>query len=225
MMNSGVLAIWTDIPEAAEADFNEWYNHEHLAERSGIPGFINGRRYRALDAEPRYLALYDTETVGVLFSQPYLARLDNPTPWTQRIIPQFQNVTRITFNLHQRLGHGCGGFVACLRFIPAPGRENELDSWLTDVPLPAIIEQPAIVGIQLLQADQADDSDTTSEGKLRANWEQGALWTIVIDATDVDALRTVCSAHLSPAILQQHGADGNIRSGTYQLVYALGSYT
>ena len=63
-MSSGVLAIWTDVAPEAEDDFNAWYNHQHLAERSAIPGFRNGRRFRVVSGSPRYLALYETDSVG-----------------------------------------------------------------------------------------------------------------------------------------------------------------
>ncbi|MGH8056431.1 MAG: hypothetical protein ACREOH_04245, partial [Candidatus Entotheonellia bacterium] len=56
----GLLAVWMDIPAHVEDDFNRWYNEEHIAERVGIPGFLNGRRYLAIDGAPKYVALYDT---------------------------------------------------------------------------------------------------------------------------------------------------------------------
>jgi hypothetical protein len=32
----GLLAVWTDIPAHIEANFNRWYDEEHLAERAGM---------------------------------------------------------------------------------------------------------------------------------------------------------------------------------------------
>ena len=59
----GMLMIWTNVPSEAEADFNRWYDREHVAERVAMPGFMFGRRYRtAIDAPLRYLALYGTVT-------------------------------------------------------------------------------------------------------------------------------------------------------------------
>ena len=66
----GLLAVWTDIPEHIEADFNRWYDEEHLPERAGIPGFLNARRYLSLQSTPKYLALYDTVDAQVLQSDP-----------------------------------------------------------------------------------------------------------------------------------------------------------
>ena len=91
MQGKGLLAVWTDIPAHIEADFNRWYDQEHLPERAGIPGFLNARRYVSLQGTPKYLALYDTVDAQVLQSDPYLAVLGNSTAWTQRIRPHFQN--------------------------------------------------------------------------------------------------------------------------------------
>ena len=43
-MAAAVLAFWTEIAAPAEADFNAWYNRQHLAERLGVPGFSLGAR-------------------------------------------------------------------------------------------------------------------------------------------------------------------------------------
>ena len=68
---AGLLLMMTDIDPANEADFNRWYEEEHLAERMAIPGFISARRFTALEGGPKYLALYDLESPEVLQSAPY----------------------------------------------------------------------------------------------------------------------------------------------------------
>lgn len=40
----GILAIWNDVAPGRDADFNEWFQSEHLAERLAVPGFLFGRR-------------------------------------------------------------------------------------------------------------------------------------------------------------------------------------
>jgi hypothetical protein len=59
-------------PPADESAFNAWYDEEHVPLRLSVPGFLSGRRYRAAEADgPRYLALYDLESVGVLQTDAY----------------------------------------------------------------------------------------------------------------------------------------------------------
>ena len=84
----GLLMVWADVPAVKEAEFNRWYNEEHLAERLAIPGFLNGARYEAVKGGPKHLAVYELDSVGVLDSPAYKKVADNPTPWTQRSGPQ-----------------------------------------------------------------------------------------------------------------------------------------
>jgi len=51
---TGLLMVWADVPADKEAEFNRWYNEEHLAERLAIPGFLNGARYEAVKGGPKH---------------------------------------------------------------------------------------------------------------------------------------------------------------------------
>ena len=54
----GILAIFNNAASGREAEFEEWFQHEHLAERIAVPGFLLGRRYEALSGQPRYFNFY-----------------------------------------------------------------------------------------------------------------------------------------------------------------------
>ena len=41
----GILAIFNNVAPGREAEFEEWFQHEHLAERIAVPGFLIGRRH------------------------------------------------------------------------------------------------------------------------------------------------------------------------------------
>jgi hypothetical protein len=60
-----------------------------------IPGFINARRFTALEGGPKYLALYDLESPDVLQSAPY-RHIAGPgkSAWTRRMESQFINFRR-----------------------------------------------------------------------------------------------------------------------------------
>jgi hypothetical protein len=55
---TGLLVIWTDIAAEHEAEFNQWYDQEHIPQLLTVPGFQTGRRYRAVEGAPRYIAIY-----------------------------------------------------------------------------------------------------------------------------------------------------------------------
>jgi hypothetical protein len=92
---SGLLMVWADVPSDREADFNRWYNEEHLAERLSVPGFLAAARYEAVKGGPKHLACYELVDVAVLDSEPYLKLKANPTPWTERCSPEVIGTTCI----------------------------------------------------------------------------------------------------------------------------------
>jgi hypothetical protein len=91
---TGLLMVWTDVPAEHEAEFNRWYNEEHLAERLSVPGFLSAARYEAVRGGPKHLAYYELENVAVLESEAYKYVQDHPTEWTRRCSP---NVLGTTF--------------------------------------------------------------------------------------------------------------------------------
>jgi hypothetical protein len=84
---TGLLMVWADVAADKEAEFNRWYNEEHLAERMAIPGFLSGARYEAVKGGPKHLAVYELESPGVLQSAAYKKVSENPTEWTKRSGP------------------------------------------------------------------------------------------------------------------------------------------
>jgi hypothetical protein len=66
-----------------------------LAERMAIPGFINARRFTAIEGGPKYLALYDLDSPEVLQSPAYRRVVGEGTSeWTRRMQKRFINFRR-----------------------------------------------------------------------------------------------------------------------------------
>jgi hypothetical protein len=63
-----VFALCVDIDAAREAEFNEWYDNEHLPAVVACPGILSGHRYTAerVGSSPndlaRYWAFYEVES-------------------------------------------------------------------------------------------------------------------------------------------------------------------
>src|SRR2546421_12354459 len=141
LAGQAVVAIWNGIAPEGRTEFYEWHNREHMPERVGIPGFRRGRRYIAKYGTPEYFTLYEADSAEVLVGQDYLNRLNNPTPWTQRVPPNFlrdtsRGVCRVKFSQ----GLGQGGCMLTLRFGAEAGREAELEQHLRHVALPPLID-------------------------------------------------------------------------------------
>ncbi|GAA3204673.1 hypothetical protein [Actinocorallia longicatena] len=78
-MPRGVLVVRSAPADPARtAEFDAWYS-EHLAEVLAIPGVLAARRYRTLDPEPSYLAVYDLEAEDLTAPIKALRSADAPS--------------------------------------------------------------------------------------------------------------------------------------------------
>jgi hypothetical protein len=117
----GILAIFNDCRAGREAEFDAWFQGEHLEERLAVPGFLFGRRHQAISGSAGYFNFYLVESPDVLTSKPYLERLDNPTPMTKRIMSEvFLNMNRTVCRRTIRRGAFRGAFAVTARFNEAP---------------------------------------------------------------------------------------------------------
>jgi hypothetical protein len=117
----GILAIFNDCRAGREAEFEAWFQSEHLIERLSVPGFWYGRRHRAISGSCGYFNFYLVETPEVLTSKPYLERLDHPTPTTHTIMSEvFTNMNRTVCRRTERRGSFRGAFTVTVRFNQKP---------------------------------------------------------------------------------------------------------
>lgn len=121
--HAGLLSVWNDIGAEHDAQFNAWYNGEHLGERLALPGFLGGARYRGLASPLSYAALYDTRSVADLRSPQYQACLANPSPGTRAIMPQFRNMVRAISEVVLDTGKP-GGAVPRLAILELPASDG-----------------------------------------------------------------------------------------------------
>lgn len=144
---NGLLAVWTDIAPEAEREFNEWYNSEHIPQLLGVPGFLSGRRYQAVEGEPKYLALYDLTDAEVLKSDAFRQVREMPTEWTKKMLPLFRNTAIGTYR--QLFSHGTrpakdADFVLTVRLnIPAE-KEQDFNEWYNVDHVPALVGVPGV---------------------------------------------------------------------------------
>ena len=97
-----------DVDPEYEAEFNRWYDEEHVPERLSCPGFLAATRYRGIEGDPagrsqgeeqrpRYLAFYELESSEVLAGEPYRKMVDNPSPWTREMRRHYRIAVRHTY--------------------------------------------------------------------------------------------------------------------------------
>ncbi|HEX7928912.1 MAG TPA: hypothetical protein VF678_15055, partial [bacterium] len=142
---TGMLIVWMNIPADARNDFDGWFTREHVPERVGVPGFRNGARYEALRGDPHFLSCYETDAPEVLASAAYKERLNNPTPWTQRVMPNFRDTVRVTGPIVAEAGIGLGGVRRLVRIDPPESSRDSLRSALTDARMAKLIAERGVV--------------------------------------------------------------------------------
>jgi hypothetical protein len=94
----GVILVSMNVDPAREDEFNDWYNTEHIPHFNRLAGVIAARRFRAIEGDPRYVALYHVENTGIYATPGWMAA--NQTPWILRM-RRFQR-DRIYFMFGER---------------------------------------------------------------------------------------------------------------------------
>jgi hypothetical protein len=213
MAGKGMLLTSMDIDASDEAEFNRWYDREHLEERVAIEGFIEARRYVAHEASPKYLSLYSTTTIDVLDSPAYKARLANPTEWSKTTMAHFKNMIRAVARITVSRGQGRGAALGIVRLRPAMGNEDKLRAALRDAldpqPLDGIISMHLIESDPVLSKPLTDSASDSNPG--------AGDWFALIDATNVNAA-SVTAARLADVVRLNSLV---ISTGIYRLMWDL----
>ena len=82
-----VLVVTMEVDEAHEAEFNEWYNEQHLPERMAIPGYVSARRFKLEDGNNalKYLCIWEMVDGSPLQSEMYKDQNAHPTELYLRV--------------------------------------------------------------------------------------------------------------------------------------------
>jgi hypothetical protein len=186
----GFMAIWSDVAPADFEFYHRWLLGEHLPERVGIAGFIAARVFRR-KAGPdfQFFIIYETESPEVLASAAYLARLNNPTPMTEAVMPRLKNFVRGAGRVVQSSGVCGGGTVKVMRLEqphPLLGDANARSALFKD-----IRALDRVLAIRLFEVDTTATSIQTAEKKIRTSKEEIYSQLLVIEAVDFEALAAV----------------------------------
>ena len=106
MLGRAAVAMWWDVAPEMRAEWEDWHSHEHMPERLAIPGFLRGTRWVADSGEPSYFVLYEVADLATITGGPYLERLNNPTPWSRKMMPHHRNMVRSLCRVRASWGGG-----------------------------------------------------------------------------------------------------------------------
>ncbi len=152
---TGLLMLWTDVDSEFEAEFNRWYNEEHIHHLLKVPGFLSAGRYRALSGGPKYLAMYELEEPGVLRSSAFLDEVRyRPSPWRTKasggqvgrnfILNAYRQIFPTRTNPIE-LTMGPAPYLQMGRMDIPAHMEEEFNDWYNTVYLPGYLTVPGCV--------------------------------------------------------------------------------
>ncbi|WP_347268471.1 hypothetical protein [Paracoccus sp. (in: a-proteobacteria)] len=190
-LGQGILANWGGVTESAEIDYNAWHSLEHMPERMSVPGFIRGRRCVAVEGTPahrKYFMMYETETLDTLGSAPYLARLNDPTPWTQRILSEYIAPSRTICRVLRTAGRGVGGWIATFEF-GEDKRAAAVDFAGTDW-LDAVAKMDGILAAHAVEGDPILGQQPTAEKAFRESRDKDVTVAVALMIEGMDRAST-----------------------------------
>jgi len=193
---TALLMVWTDVPADKEAEFNRWYNEEHLAERLAVPGFLAAARYEAVKGAPKHLAYYELENTAVLESEAYQRVTVNPTPWTQRCSP---NVIGTTFirNVYTMIHptavtpaiaeSGMAPALQIGRMDVPPAIDAEFNTWYNTIYVPNYEKVPGVIRGRRYRATAGTPTYLTLYEFEHPTVSESAAWAAQRDAVPASA--------------------------------------
>lgn len=185
MSQPGILAIWNNVAPGREADFETWFQGEHLQERLAVPGFIYGRRHQAVSGVSAFFNFYLVESPAVLTSPPYLERLDNPTPMTRMIMTEvFRDMNRTLCHRAVRRGDFRGACAVTVRWFDAMPDVAALTDRIEK-----LVADPAIAAGEIWTATDPASQPVSLEEKLRGGDRKIAGALMIDTLREADAVR------------------------------------
>jgi hypothetical protein len=210
LAGKGMLITSMDVDPADEQDFNLWYDREHLAERVGIDGFLEARRWIAERASPKYFCTYSTAAFEDLTSPAYRKALASQTEWSKKNISRFKNMGRVVGRVTASRGQGRGGALAVVRLRLSGENTDGLRARVREELDPGTLD--AIISMHLIESDPELSKSLTEPDKPNPG---AGDWYVLIDGTDVDAVRRTAEARF------KGGGAAIVSIGTYRLMWDL----
>ncbi len=181
MAQGGIISVLNDLDAACDhADYEAWYQRDHLPDRLSVPGFRHARRHRRIAGDAQeYFTFYETDSPDVLRSPAYLRRLAEPTAWTTRMMPHFRAMNRTVCAVVADEGRGIGGIVALVGSAAPIAAEGAA--------LAALIERPGVTRARVWH--EASGMPANPEAALRPGGDATFAAILLVEGTTEAAVR------------------------------------
>ncbi len=244
LLGSATLVVWGGVTstQADEDALNDWWTNEHLPERLSIPGFLRARRYACRDDSTKsteYMTFYEVSKLDVLTSEPYMEKLNNPTPGTKQHLPTLATMNRAACQLvhsESRIHlNGCmsglGATVALLVLSLPAGLEtvNIWQGFIFDAFDKMQKSDKSIMSLHLVREDAAatqpgSTSQSYINSNLKSSEDRGIIrWVMLLEfSRRWDATHEGVRDVLKPVIDELSGASEAQKDVTFDIhVYDL----
>jgi hypothetical protein len=207
-MAKGTLIAAMNMAQAAEDEFHDWYDTEHLPERQRVPGFLVCQRWIGAHDRKVSVATYDLDSVSVLKGPAYLAiGGENLSPWSKRVTGQTERLLRFEGDQilpgDQLPPDGAGGLLLNAMNID-PEFEAEFNDWYDKEHIPALGAVPGVLCTRRFRATSANRKYVAlyhlaaPEVQESAEWKKAreSEWTSRLQPHFRDHLRLVCRRYV-----------------------------
>ena len=207
-MAKGTLIAAMKIGRAAEDEFHDWYDTEHLPERQRVPGFLVCERWIGVDDPTISVATYDLDSVAVLQSPAYRAiGGENLSPWSKRVTAQVERLMR--FEGDQTLpgdelppDRAGGLLVNAMNVVPEV--EAEFNQWYDKEHIPVLRAVPGVLSARRFRGTSGNRTYValyhlaTPEVQDSPEWKKAreSDWTDRLKPHFRDHLRLVCRRYV-----------------------------
>ncbi|HEY0248198.1 MAG TPA: hypothetical protein VGC45_08035 [Gryllotalpicola sp.] len=140
-LTPAILFSQMEPPSELTETFHDWYDTDHIPARMALPGFRGARRFRALDGEPEYLAVYELDSLDALQTDGYRELKKSPSALTGRMLGVVNGFTRFTCEQIADFGEPrSGAFLSVVAFAVPAEAERAFNRWYEDEHVPMLLE-------------------------------------------------------------------------------------
>jgi hypothetical protein len=206
LTGKAAVAMWWHIAPKQRAEFLDWHTREHFPERLHIAGFQRGTRWSSEDDETGFFVMYELSDREVLAGPAYLARLNDPTPWSIKMMPHHAGMVRSLCEVTASAGAGVGRHMLTLRVSPAAERTLPFRAYLEEL-VATLTTRRGVTGAHLLERADLGQVAQTQEQRIRGQ-DRTADWVFLVCGYDAESLRGLLAAELAPSMLTKQGGVG-----------------
>ncbi|MGI8336506.1 hypothetical protein ACRYCC_41750 [Actinomadura scrupuli] len=205
-VGSNLLQLRWNVPQPKVADFEAWYDEEHLADMVAVPGILGGRRFARVatgfssPTEFGFVTLYELADLEPMRRPEFQRLVEAPSPWTRRVAFDLELARTVYRRLGPLPGHGevpgpgeqdvagerreTGSALLHVMMSAEPSVLEDFHGWYDEEHLPALLGVPGVLGARRFQT--ADDG----AGFGRHESEAGLDFLAVYELADTGVVDT-----------------------------------